>query len=51
MEFKRCPRCGNFFVSNNDICCNCQVKDRADIADNVNRAMQYQAPRTPFITM
>ena len=32
MEFKRCPRCGNFFVSNTDICCNCQVKDRADIA-------------------
>ncbi|MGN1311007.1 MAG: hypothetical protein ACI4VP_04850 [Clostridia bacterium] len=32
MEFKRCPRCGNFFVSNNNICCNCQVKDRADIA-------------------
>ena len=32
MEFKRCPRCGNFFVSNNDICCKCQVKDRADIA-------------------
>ncbi len=32
MEFKRCSRCGNFFISNNDICCNCQVKDRADIS-------------------
>ena len=32
MDFKRCNRCGNFFVSNSDICCNCQTKDRADIA-------------------
>lgn len=32
MEFKKCNRCGNFFVSNNDICYDCQIKDRADIA-------------------
>lgn len=32
MEFKRCNRCGNFFVSNNDICYDCEIKDRADIA-------------------
>lgn len=33
MEFKRCCRCGNFFVSNeNDICDNCTIKDRNDIA-------------------
>ena len=32
MEFKRCNRCGNFFVSNNDICYECEIKDRADIA-------------------
>lgn len=32
MDFKRCNRCGNFFVSNNDICYECEIKDRADIA-------------------
>ena len=31
MEFKRCSRCGCFFVSNNDVCCKCEVKDSADI--------------------
>ena len=32
MEFKKCLRCGCFFMSNNDICCNCAPKDQADIA-------------------
>lgn len=32
MDFKRCNRCGNFFVSNNNICFNCEIKDKADIA-------------------
>ena len=32
MEFKKCNRCGCFFVSNNDVCCNCESKDRMDIA-------------------
>lgn len=32
MDFKKCNRCGNFFVSHSDICCNCQTKDRADIS-------------------
>jgi len=32
MEFKRCVRCGCFFMSNNDVCCNCESKDRFDIA-------------------
>lgn len=32
MDFKKCNRCGNFFISNNNICCNCQTKDRADIS-------------------
>jgi len=31
MEFKKCARCGCFFVSNNDVCCKCEVKDSADI--------------------
>ncbi len=33
MEFKKCIRCGNFFVSlNNDVCTDCAIKDRNDIA-------------------
>ena len=32
MEFKKCMRCGCFFISNSDVCCNCQAKDKMDIA-------------------
>lgn len=32
MEFKKCARCGCFFTSANDICCNCESKDRFDIS-------------------
>lgn len=32
MEFKKCMRCGCFFMSDNDVCCNCQSKDRMDIS-------------------
>ena len=32
MEFKRCARCGCFFMSDNNICCNCESKDMLDIA-------------------
>ena len=32
MEFKKCARCGCFFISNNDVCFNCESKDRFDIA-------------------
>lgn len=32
MEFKKCVRCGCFFMSNNDVCCNCESKDRFDIS-------------------
>lgn len=32
MEFKKCARCGCFFMSNNDVCCNCETRDRLDIA-------------------
>lgn len=41
--FKKCARCGCFFMSNNDVCCNCESKDMFDIAklnsimeDNIN---------------
>ncbi len=32
MEFKKCMRCGCFFISENDVCCNCQSKDKMDIS-------------------
>ena len=32
MEFKKCLRCGCFFASNNNVCCNCETKDSFDIA-------------------
>lgn len=32
MEFKKCARCGCFFISNNDVCCNCESRDRFDVA-------------------
>ena len=32
MEFKKCARCGCFFISDDDICSNCFSKDRMDIA-------------------
>ncbi len=31
MEFKKCARCGCFFVSSNNVCCNCETKDKQDI--------------------
>lgn len=27
MEFNKCSRCGNFFISNNDVCPKCEPKD------------------------
>ena len=32
MEFKKCIRCGCFFISDDDVCCNCSSKDRIDIS-------------------
>ena len=32
MEFKRCDRCGCFFVSTDNICGNCMSKDNMDIS-------------------
>lgn len=30
MEFKKCVRCGCFFLSNDEVCCNCKPKDLCD---------------------
>lgn len=32
MEFKKCARCGSFFVTDGDVCQDCIPKDRLDIA-------------------
>lgn len=31
MELKKCARCGCFFASPNNVCCNCETKDEQDI--------------------
>lgn len=31
MELKKCARCGCFFASSNNVCCNCEPKDIQDI--------------------
>lgn len=31
MELKKCARCGCFFASSSDVCCNCETKDNQDI--------------------
>jgi len=31
MELKKCARCGCFFSTNNDVCLNCETKDKQDI--------------------
>lgn len=31
MEFKKCSRCGSFFVSDGNICSKCSIKDEQDI--------------------
>ncbi len=31
MELKKCVRCGCFFSSPNDVCSNCEAKDKQDI--------------------
>lgn len=31
MQFNKCSRCGGFFVTNSDVCPNCQPKDLCDM--------------------
>ncbi len=28
MEFKKCPRCGNFFTSDIDVCQSCKTNEK-----------------------
>ena len=32
MDFKKCARCGAFFVSGDSVCCNCKPKDKFESA-------------------
>jgi len=47
MEFKKCARCGSFFTSANSVCCNCEIKDRADI----NKAHNYIVENSDIISV
>ena len=42
MDFKKCVRCGSFFISDNDVCCNCSSKDNKDIATLNNFISGYE---------
>lgn len=32
MEFRKCERCGCFFISNDNVCFNCLTKDRFEMS-------------------
>jgi hypothetical protein len=36
MEFKKCARCGIFFLSDSEVCPKCQPKDECEIAKVTN---------------
>lgn len=36
MDFKKCARCGSFFLSDNAVCPKCLPKDRCDISKLTN---------------
>lgn len=36
MEFKRCERCGNFFVSSDSVCHNCLAKEKFEMTQFKN---------------
>ena len=41
MDFKKCNRCGCFYTSNSNVCCNCEPKDNLEIAKLNNYIEQY----------
>ncbi len=41
MDLKRCNRCGCFYVSDSNVCCNCQPKDNLEIAKLNNYIEKY----------
>lgn len=53
MEFKKCARCGSFYITDGDICQNCMPKDRLDflkfndyIQNNENSSVDFISVNT-----
>lgn len=44
MEFKKCVRCGCFFVSEDSVCCNCKSKDKFDSIKLQNYLEEHSTP-------
>ena len=44
MDFKKCARCGCFFVSEDNVCCNCKTKDRFDSIKLQNYLEENSSP-------
>lgn len=44
MDFKKCARCGCFFVSEDNVCCNCKAKDRFDSIKLQNYLEENSSP-------
>lgn len=44
MEFKKCARCGCFFISEDSVCCNCKPKDRFDSIKLQNYLEEHSSP-------
>ena len=46
MEFKKRNRCGCFFISEDEVCCNCKTKDMADTIKIQNYIQENGIPGT-----
>lgn len=58
MEFNKCSRCGNFFISNDEVCPKCKTKDTLEfetfktyIAENgINNNLDFLSNETGIST-
>ena len=41
MEFKKCPRCGNFYITEMQVCQNCVSSENLDVAKLKNYFEEY----------
>ena len=46
MEFKKCKRCGCFFVTQDEVCPNCKPKDQNDQANLSNYLQENGLPNS-----
>ena len=46
MDINRCKRCGAFFVTDTNVCPNCQTKDSADISKLKNFLSENECPNS-----